>query len=282
MYKLIEFLRRTYVVALFVVLETAAIGYYARSSDYTQARLMTASNSVVGGLHGVIADVRGYFHLNRENRLLLDRVAALEEQVVHYRQLQREAGRDTLLDSLHAPYRMMTARVISNSINKSHNFITIDRGERDGVAEGMGVLSPEGAMVGYVTALSDRHAVVLSILNTSFKASGRLLGGGDYYGSIWWDGGDRYHVRMKEFSKYALVERGDTVVSTGFSQYFPPDVPIGYVEEHTLSEDQMAYQVEIRLAVDVSQLIDVILVDNKEREDVLRLQNEMNRHNRGE
>lgn len=93
----------------------------------------------------------------------------------------------------------------------------------------MGVLSPEGAMVGYVAASSDRHAVAVSILNTSFNASGKLAGD-DYFGSIYWAGDDRYHVRMKELSKYARVTEGEEVVSSGFSQYFPADVLIGYVE----------------------------------------------------
>ena len=68
--------------------------------------------------------------------------------------------------------------------NKNRNFIVLDRGERDGVEKGMGVLSPEGAMVGYVAASSDRHAVAVSILNTSFNASGKLAGD-DYFGSIY-------------------------------------------------------------------------------------------------
>lgn len=77
----------------------------------------------------------------------------------------------------------------------------------------MGVLSPEGAMVGYVAASSDRHAVAVSILNTSFNASGKLAGD-DYFGSIYWAGDDRYHVRMKELSKYARVTEG--------KRWFPP------------------------------------------------------------
>ena len=51
-------------------------------------------------------------------------------------------------------------------------------------------------MVGYVAASSDRHAVAVSILNTSFNASGKLAGD-DYFGSIYWAGDDRYHVRME-------------------------------------------------------------------------------------
>ena len=169
--------------------------------------------------------------------------------------------------------------MISNSINKNRNFIVLDRGERDGVEKGMGVLSPEGAMVGYVAASSDRHAVAVSILNTSFNASGKLAGS-DYFGSIYWAGDDRYHVRMKELSKYARVTEGEEVVSSGFSQYFPADVLIGYVESFSLADTQMAYDVVIRLAVDVSQLTDVILVRNRDIEDVQELEAEAERQNR--
>ena len=51
MYKLIEFLRRIYVAVLFVVFEAIAIGYYAHSSNYTQAKLLTRSNQVLSLIH---------------------------------------------------------------------------------------------------------------------------------------------------------------------------------------------------------------------------------------
>ena len=147
------------------------------------------------------------------------------------------------------------------------------------VTTGMGVLSSDGAMVGYVVACSDRHAVAVSILNTSFRASGKLAGD-DYFGSIYWTGGDRYHVHMNELSKYADISEGAEVVSTGFSQYFPEGVLIGYVESFSLSDTQMAYDVVIRLAVDVSQLTDVILVDISDQEDIRRLEEEAIRQSR--
>lgn len=220
MYKLIEFLRRIYVAVLFVVFEAIAIGYYAHSSNYTQAKLLTRSNQVVGGVNGIFADIRSYFTLGRENERLLERVAVLEEELAFYRRSAADSVRTDLLHDMgEKPYELTVARVISNSINKNRNFIVLDRGERDGVEKGMGVLSPEGAMVGYVAASSDRHAVAVSILNTSFNASGKLAGD-DYFGSIYWAGDDRYHVRMKELSKYARVTEGEEVVSSGFRSIF--------------------------------------------------------------
>ena len=78
MRKLFEFIRSVYVVVLFVVLEAVAVSCYARSSYYTQARLLSRSNQVVGGVHGFFAGIGHYFTLGRENRMLLARVAQLE------------------------------------------------------------------------------------------------------------------------------------------------------------------------------------------------------------
>ena len=135
-------------------------------------------------------------------------------------------------------------------------------------------------------ALGPYSAGVVS--NGSINVSGQLgidpatgkLAGDDYFGSIYWAGDDRYHVRMKELSKYARVTEGEEVVSSGFSQYFPADVLIGYVESFSLADTQMAYDVVIRLAVDVSQLTDVILVRNRDIEDVQELEAEAERQNR--
>ena len=40
MYRLLEFIRRSYVTLLFIVLEIIAIGLYARSTYYTQATIL--------------------------------------------------------------------------------------------------------------------------------------------------------------------------------------------------------------------------------------------------
>ena len=119
MYKLIEFLRRIYVAVLFVVFEAIAIGYYAHSSNYTQAKLLTRSNQVVGGVNGIFADIRSYFTLGRENERLLERVAVLEEELAFYRRSAADSVRTDLLHDMgEKPYELTVARVISNSINK--------------------------------------------------------------------------------------------------------------------------------------------------------------------
>lgn len=267
MYKLLEFIRSTYVVLLFVVIEAVALHYYAHSSAYTQARLLARSNELAGSVHGFFSGVKHYFELGRENRLLMARVEALQTELARYRSAETEARLDGYMAGNDTPYEMTTAAVVSNSINKLRNFIVLNRGLRDGVAPDMAVLSPDGAMVGYVVECSERYAVAISILNTSFRASGKIAGG-DYFGSILWDGSDPRRVTMTELSKYSEPHVGDEVVSTGFSQYFPSEIPIGTVERAELNEGRTAYTVDVRLAVDVSGLGDVILVRNKDLREV--------------
>ncbi len=182
MYKLIEFIRRIYVVLLFIVIEAIALNYYAHSSHFTQARILTQSNRLAGGIHSAFRGVKRFF-------ALLERVAALENELSFYREQTLFAALDTVGSPLAGPYRYTTARVVANSINKQENLLTLNKGRDFEVSPETAVVTPSGAMVGYIVSCSDRYSVAVSILNTSFRASGEVAGDG-HFGSIYWDGFD--------------------------------------------------------------------------------------------
>lgn len=272
MRKLIEFIRSIYVVVLFVVLEAVAIGYYAHSTSYTQARLLARSNQVAGGVHGLFAGIRRYLFLGRENRDLAQRVARLEEQLAKYQEAETAARLDSYLTDIgESRYRFATAAVIGNSLNRMQNLLTLNRGRRDGVEEEMAVLAPDGSMVGYVVACTERYAVAMSVLNTSFRTSGKIADT-EYSGSIYWDGVDPNTVILGELSKYAEPQPGQEVVTAGLSQYFPADVLIGWVESAELNETKTSYTVRVRLAAEMSRLNEVILVADRDRYEIQELQ----------
>ncbi|MBE6196430.1 MAG: rod shape-determining protein MreC [Rikenellaceae bacterium] len=261
--KLLEFIRSIYVVVVFILLEVAALSYYARSNAYTQARLLTRSNQVVGGVQGLFTSVRTFWQLGAENRRLTEQIIALEEELTAYREAEAEGRLRLLADTMRRlPYYYSTARVTTSSINRTRNFVTIDRGSKMGVETGMALLAANGAMVGHIVSVSKNYAVALTILNPQFQASGKLSHNPDYYGSIRWEGGDYRYVTMDELSKYADIHVGDKVISTGFSDYFPADIPIGEVESFQLNETGTYYTVRVRLAADMSSLSNVILARN--------------------
>lgn len=271
LHKLIEFIRSIHVFVLFVVLEALAINYYAHSSHYTQARLLARSVRFTGSVQLMFSEVGRYFSLGSENRMLLDRVAWLEERLAQYEEAAGILRLDSCMRDLgEAKYRYAVATVVANSTNRLQNMITINRGRQDNIQPEMALLSPDGAMVGYVVDCTDRYAVAMSVLNTSFRASGKLAGS-NYSGSIYWDGLDPHVVVLGELSKYAEPKPGDQVV-TGSSQYFPPDVLIGWVESATLNETRTSYTVRVRLAAEISRLTDVLLSANRDLDEIQSLQ----------
>ena len=269
MYKLIEFLRRIYVVLLFIAIEAIALSHYAHSSYYTQAKILSRAHSVAGGIQSSIFGVKHFFTLRSENETLTQRVAELESELAQYRGKQADDATDALTmegidpeiaESL-SQYRYTTARIISNSISRSRNFITLNRGFMHGVVNNMAVISPSGMMVGYVVGCSERYSVVLSVLNTDFRTSGKVAGD-EHFGSISWSGKSPYKVEMNDLSKHADIEVGDEVVTAGLSHFFPEGIKIGYVEKYEINDTQTSYHATIRLAADMTKLNNVILIEN--------------------
>ncbi len=264
MFRLIEFIRSIYVVLLFVIAEAVAIGHYAVSDSYTRGRILVVTSSVTGGLHGAFRSTTHLFKLPRENRELTERIALLEAKIDLFEQAQEEAEVEQEVEIFSDPtYRYVTAKVISNSINKRDNFIVLNKGIEDNIYENMAVVTPSGKMLGYIVGCSDHYSVALSVLSHSFTTSGKVKDGRNF-GSIRWSGEDRYRTSMHELSKYELFEVGDTIVSTGFSQIFPGGVTIGTVASKELNEMKTAYDVEIDLAVDVTSINQVLIVGHRD------------------
>ena len=258
---------------LFVVLEVVALSHYARSNAYTQARLLSRSNQVVGGMQGAFTRVRHFCSLGSENRRLTERIVELEQELSLYREeMNSEQQRIIAQRASELPYYYKRARASSASIERSQNFIVIDKGARDGVGFDMALLSANGAMAGYIISINKNYSVAMSILHPAFQASGKLQNSPEYYGSVRGDGTDSRYVMMYELSKYADIHEGDKVVSTGFSDYFPPEIPIGEVESFELNETGTYYTVKVRLAADMRSLSNVILARSADYEELKGLE----------
>lgn len=286
MYRLIEFIRRIYVVLLFVLIQAIALSVYSSSTHYTRAKLISRAMGITGGVQGIIADVDHYFGLNEQNEMLARRVAELENQMDIYRQavdtlLSSEQVRMAITEATAQQlqhYRYITARVVANTINRPHNYITLDKGTAQGVEPNMGVITPDGNMVGYVVDCSEHYAVVMPIINVDFRGGGKLDIEGDTenrIGSISWDGRDASRVTMSDLLEYANPKAGDKVSSN--SHYFPPmmKVNVGEVESISKSKNKNTYEVVLRLATDFSSLDHLILVHNERFKEVTELEGKM-------
>lgn len=275
MRNLIEFLRSTYVFLLFVILEIWAVNHYAHSTVYTRARMLSQASRVAEGINGALLETKRYFSLGRENDMLLQRITELENQLSDYRQLVDDYSLtvDTAgMNGSWSKYVYTHARVVGSTANRQQNLIVIDKGLADGVKGDMAVISPAGAMVGYVVSTTEHLSVVMPVINTEFRSSGQLLHTTSP-GSIRWDGTNIRRARLCELPKYANPQVGDTVVSSGHSSYFPEGIIIGRVESLQMDETNQQYNLDIQLAADIPALHRVIVIENRDGELIEWLKN---------
>lgn len=259
MQKLLLFIRKTGVAIVFIILEIVAIRCYAYSTPYTQARLLVWSNRVVGYVHSTFAGVSNYFTLRKENIRLTEHIATLENRI---RTLEASVPEERVhVEGVLQRYEYLPARVISSTTNRRRNFITIDKGFRDGVSADMAVMTPEGYAVGVVVDCSENFAVAKTLLNVDFRIGGVLAEDGSH-GSVVWSGGDTQIIDFVELSKYAKVKEGDLVRAAGFSHYFPSEAVVGNVEEVKLADNGTSYNCKVRLTADMGRLFNVVLVRN--------------------
>src|SRR5690606_41051048 len=110
----------------------------------------------------------------------------------------------------------MPVEVINNSIVKSHNMITLNKGSRHGIEKGMGVISGNG-VIGYVYKTSPNYSRVMSTLNQSTRINARIKHN-EYFGTLTWNGKDPRFAQLNEIPKYIEINKGDTIETDGKSQ----------------------------------------------------------------
>jgi rod shape-determining protein MreC len=157
-------------------------------------------------------------------------------------------------------YELSSAHVVFNTINKTHNYIIIDKGKKDGIVPDMAVLSPNG-VAGVVSDVSDNFSTVISILNPNFRVSAKIIPI-NQIGTVVWMEDDPSIAQVTDIPQHLMVAVGDSVVTSGYSDVFPIDLLIGTVIEKYDNPDNTFLTINIRLATDFRNLHNVYLISN--------------------
>ncbi|WP_026953008.1 rod shape-determining protein MreC [Algoriphagus mannitolivorans] len=266
MLRILQFLYRIRAFLLFILLEVAAVWMVVTNNSPQGAAFFNSSNAVIGSVLKKQADLVQFFSLAQANEQLADENAQILEKLQSF---SRPADSVYLqLDSLlMVSYEFKGARVIGNSIRFSQNYITLNKGAKDGVKPGMGVFNSDG-VIGRVKSVSQNYAVAFSLLNTGLLVSSKIKTTNDF-GSVQWDGGDASEANLLYIPRHVKAQPGDTVITSGFNAVFPEGIPIGVISEVNPDKDNPNYlQIKLKLAVDFGKITYVYLVENTQFEEL--------------
>jgi rod shape-determining protein MreC len=169
----LKFLLRYYAFFLFLALEVVCLILYFRSAEYPNASVVYSANRLAGNAYSRYASLVEYTRLDDRNDSLAAENARLREQLANARMIDSVHER-CVDDSMYRQlYTYIPARVIKSSITARNNYLTLDRGSREGIRPDMGVITDDG-IVGKVVAVSEHFSVVMSVLHSKFSSSAAL------------------------------------------------------------------------------------------------------------
>ena len=245
---------------VFVCLELFCIWCIVSYNPYQGAAYFSTSTKVVGSVLAMNKSITEYFTLTETNSQLAQENALLKNQLLQEIQKNKIAS-DTSVSILKVrQFKFSVARVINNSTYHANNFFTIDKGSKDGIGVGMGVVSPRG-IAGQIKACSDHFATAISVLNTKWSVSARIKNT-KADGIIQWDVKDPTLVKFTNVGRHHKIKVGDTIVTSGYKEaLFPEGMLIGKIVK--ISDDGGAYwNIDVKLATDYTSMDYVFVIKN--------------------
>ena len=258
MQNLLKILLRYSNFLVFIALEVAAFMLITFNNAYPRSSIFSTANRFVAWQNEIVSDVCGYFSLRTQNEMLAEENVALRNRLSE-------------MDSVAGPSVMHyeTAKVVQMTTDELHNYITINKGEKDGIMRGQGVRNSEG-VVGIVRTVGRNYSVVLPIINTHTNLSCRFAKN-DYIGILKWDGKDSRFAQLTDIAAHMVVNQGDTIVTSGLSPVFPEGIPVGIVENSLLKEGDSYHTIRIRLQTNFKRLKYVEVVQNAHQQELEEL-----------
>ena len=261
---------------MFIALEVMCVVLLFSYNSYQCSVYLSTANAVSARLLRGQDKVTSYFGLAEKNRALVEQNALLQERILALESMSTQHLLDSLskeeaLQRVHRTgYRITPAQVVDKSINKTDNYITLDRGTADGVEPDMGVMGVDG-IVGVVYKCTEHYSLVMPLLNSKSRVSCKVYGSGDI-GYLQWSGGDSRYAVLHDLPRYADVAVGDTIVTSGNSSFFPEGLMVGIVNELYPSQDGLYVALKVELATQFAKLEHAFVLGRMDADELAALQ----------
>ena len=257
--------------AIFVILEIAALNMLKHNGPLQGAWMSQGAHNLMSFFWGGSQTISDYFSLKKTNDALARENFELRLRMEQLNSRFPEAAmyEPSIFDNTAGGYRYIPAEIVKISNNTQHNYMIIGKGYEDGVIEGSGVITAEGA-VGVIDAVGRRHSYARSFKNHGMSISARL-GKTGAAGPLTWDGVHSNKALLKEIPHHMTFSPGDTVFTSGYSSIFPSDIPLGITGEARIVNGA-TYEIDVTLFEDYSALRYITIVENLNEQEIKSLE----------
>ena len=201
----------------------------------------------------------------KENEQLKTQVDELTDELntLKLEQYDTEDLRELLeLDNGYSEYNKLSASVIGKDAGNWFDTFLIDKGSKDGVAEGMNVITGRG-LAGIITEVGPNYAKVRAIIDDTSSVSGMVLSTSDnciIKGNLQ-TMDDRQMITFSNLKDTeGKVAVGDQVVTSYISSEYVQGLLIGYISEIHVNSNNLTKSGLITPVVDFEHVKHVLVI----------------------
>jgi len=220
---------------------------------------LNSINLFNGKLTERVDKTRDYLKLQEINDSLTNENSKLIQRLIN----ESRSNLPNLEMDIPEDYVIIPALVCDKTINLKNNYITLCKGEKDGVKSGMGVISNNG-VVGLVRSVSSDFSIVLPIINLLSRTSVSIKNS-NYFGTMKWQDSNPLKMVVEEVPKHAKITEGDTIITSGYSTVFPKGIPIGKITNFYVEQGSANFSIDVEVNEDLARLEYAYIIDYKKK-----------------
>lgn len=235
-------------------------------NDNPQIRfLRAAAITSFGTVQSGISAIPNVFEIEKENKILRENNIKLANEIASLKESKLENIRLTRLLNFKEKNNpgVVSGKIINKSLIQTRNTITLNVGENDSVAVNMPVITDAG-LVGRIVSVSKNFSIAQILYNKDMRITVKVQRN-RVDGILSFDGIE--NLMVSNIQKSADVNVGDVIITSEYSNIYPPGIPIGIVSE-TGNLDNLFKKIIVTPSVNFSILEEVFVlksVTNKER-----------------
>jgi rod shape-determining protein MreC len=199
-------------------------------------------------------------NLKEENRFLQEEIHRLrnENRLLAIEAKENKRLRSLLLLKERSPVKTVAAEILGEDPSGWYKMLLVDKGSRQGVKPGNGVISPDGA-VGRVLDVGENIAKVLLVVDNN-SAIDAMIARTHGRGIVEGKGGGVCELKYVALDED--VRPGDQVICSGLGGVFPEGCPIGTVTRVSRGDGGLFQYVELAPLVNFSRIEEILVITN--------------------
>ncbi|MFZ9055630.1 MAG: rod shape-determining protein MreC [Flavobacteriales bacterium] len=250
-----------HVALLFIVLQGVALSWFVSSHGYPRGKWVKRTMEWQGAWNQTRSQWLRLGDLDQLNQELLAENASLRAELF-------------ALENGNNRTQIGSAEVIRSTWTQAANFFVLNKGLKDGIAVGQGVLQGSYA-AGKIIEVSESFALGLPLVNQEIEWSARINAAGPV-GRLKWGGHAIDRATLLDIPINAQFSPGDAVLTSGFQGYFPPGMVMGHVAEEPAEFDGQFLSVPVVLAADFRSIRYVEISNMEDRNDLDAMSSHLN------